>query len=85
MSGEEFPLSLLLSGFSFVSYEEALGFMKVKVRKTWKGLWGGVEGLVTDCSDINILIQSISLGLVRTPAFSTNCEGEHSQYIFSNS
>jgi hypothetical protein len=73
MSGEEVPLSLLLFVCSFVSYEEAPGFMKVKVR---------VEGRlqVTDCSDINILIQSISLGLV-----SANCEGEHSQYIFSNS
>jgi hypothetical protein len=87
MSGEELPLSMLLSVCYFVSSEDALGFMKVKVRRTWKGRWGVVEGRlqVTDCSDINILIQSNGLGLVRTPAFSRNSEGEFSQYIFSNS
>jgi hypothetical protein len=60
---------------------------KSKYERMRKGLSGGVEGRlqVTDCSDINILVQSISLDLVRSPPLSRNSEGQNSQYISSNS
>jgi len=60
--------------------------MKVKVLKDMEhGGKAERRVQVTDCSDINIVIQGFRLCFVRDRPFRRNSEGWNSKFIFNNS